>query len=79
MEKKDIRYTTYIQILEEELIPAMGCTEPIALAYGAAKAREILGDRPDRVKLEVSGSIIKNVKSEKTFAFFYVFMLKLGR
>ena len=63
MEKKDIRYTTYIQILKEELIPAMGCTEPIALAYGAAKAREILGSRPDRVKLEVSGSIIKNVKS----------------
>ena len=63
MDKKDLRYNTYIQILEEELIPAMGCTEPIALAYGAAKAREILGCRPDKVKLEVSGSIIKNVKS----------------
>lgn len=63
MENRDIRYKTYIQILEEELIPAMGCTEPIALAYGAAKAREILGCRPERVKLEVSGSIIKNVKS----------------
>ena len=63
MDKKDLRYHTYIQILEEELIPAMGCTEPIALAYGAAKAREILGYCPDKVKLEVSGSIIKNVKS----------------
>ena len=63
MEKRDIRYLTYIDILNEELIPAMGCTEPIALAYGAAKAREILGCQPDKVKLEVSGSIIKNVKS----------------
>ena len=63
MDKRDIRYLTYIDILNEELIPAMGCTEPIALAYGAAKAREILGCQPDKVKLEVSGSIIKNVKS----------------
>ena len=63
MDKKDIKYTAYVQVLQEELIPAMGCTEPIALAYGAAKAREILGCRPDHVKLEVSGSIIKNVKS----------------
>ncbi len=63
MDKKDIKYTAYVQVLQEELIPAMGCTEPIALAYGAAKAREILGSRPDHVKLEVSGSIIKNVKS----------------
>ncbi len=63
MDKNDMKYTAYVQVLKEELIPAMGCTEPIALAYGAAKAREILGCRPDRVKLEVSGSIIKNVKS----------------
>ena len=63
MDKKDTRYQAYISILEKELIPAMGCTEPIALAYAAAKAREILGRIPDRVRVEASGSIIKNVKS----------------
>ena len=63
MKKDDIRYETYIKILEEELVPAFGCTEPIALAYAAAKAREVLGAVPERVLLQVSGSIIKNVKS----------------
>lgn len=63
MEKSDIKYQSYIQILREELIPAMGCTEPIALAYAAAKAREVLGALPDRVHIGASGSIIKNVKS----------------
>lgn len=63
MKKDDIRYKTYIRILEEELVPAFGCTEPIALAYAAARAREVLGDIPDRVVLQVSGSIIKNIKS----------------
>lgn len=63
MDKKDMKYTAYKKILEEELVPAMGCTEPIALAYAAAKAREILGAFPERVLLQVSGSIIKNVKS----------------
>lgn len=63
MEKSDIKYQSYIQILNEELIPAMGCTEPIALAYAAAKAREILGAIPDQVAIGASGSIIKNVKS----------------
>lgn len=63
MEKSDPRYQAYIQILKEELIPAMGCTEPIALAYAAAVARKILGTMPDRVVVEASGSIIKNVKS----------------
>lgn len=63
MNRTDIRYRTYLQILEEELIPAMGCTEPIALAYAAAKARAVLGELPERVLLQVSGSIIKNVKS----------------
>lgn len=63
MEKTDERYGAYIQILEEELVPAMGCTEPIALAYAAAKAREVLGVIPDKVLIEASGSIIKNVKS----------------
>ena len=63
MEKKDPRYQAYIQILKEELIPAMGCTEPIALAYAAAVARKTLGEMPDKVVVEASGSIIKNVKS----------------
>lgn len=52
-----------IEILEEEIVPAEGCTEPVALAYVAAKAREILGETPDRLKIYVSGNMIKNVKS----------------
>lgn len=63
MTKDDIKYQAYVQILKEELIPAMGCTEPIALAYAAAKAREVLGCIPERVHIGASGSIIKNVKS----------------
>ena len=63
MERSDPRYQAYVEILKEELIPAMGCTEPIALAYAAAKAREVLGMLPESVQLQVSGSIIKNVKS----------------
>lgn len=63
MKRTDARYDAYVQILREELKPAMGCTEPIALAYAAAKAREVLGCLPDKVKVEASGSIIKNVKS----------------
>ena len=63
MEKTSEKYQAYVEILKEELVPAMGCTEPIALAYAAAKAREVLGCRPERVLIEASGSIIKNVKS----------------
>ena len=63
MTSVDPKYGAYISILKEELIPAMGCTEPIALAYGAAKAREVLGAMPDKVCIGASGSIIKNVKS----------------
>lgn len=63
MEKTDKRYHTYVQILKEELVPAMGCTEPIAIAYAAAKAKEVLGRMPDRVEIFVSNNIIKNVKS----------------
>ncbi|MFT4104998.1 MAG: L-serine ammonia-lyase, iron-sulfur-dependent, subunit alpha [Lacrimispora sp.] len=63
MEKTSQKYNTYVQILKEELLPAMGCTEPIALAYAAAVARNILGDIPDRVVAGASGSIIKNAKS----------------
>ena len=63
MEKSNVKYDAYIHILEEELVPAMGCTEPIAIAYGAAKGREVLGALPDQVVVEASGNIIKNVKS----------------
>lgn len=56
-------YAKYVQILHEELQPAMGCTEPIAIAYAAAKTRAVLGALPDRLLVEVSGNIIKNVKS----------------
>ncbi len=56
-------YESYIKILKEELVPAMGCTEPIALAYAAAKAKEVLGELPERIRVDASGSIIKNVKS----------------
>lgn len=63
MRRDDIRYRTYVQILEQELVPAMGCTEPIALAYCAAEARALLGCLPEAVIVEASGNIIKNVKS----------------
>ena len=53
----------YVAILEEELVLATGCTEPIAIAYAAAKLRETLGAVPERVRAEVSGNILKNVKS----------------
>ena len=64
MERTSHIYKAYVQILKEELIPAMGCTEPIAIAYAAAKAREVLGCMPDRVAIGVSNNIIKNVKSD---------------
>lgn len=63
MKRDEHLYDQYVKILEEELLPAMGCTEPIAIAYAAAKARELLGRLPDRLLVEVSGNIIKNVKS----------------
>ena len=63
MNRNDIIYETYVKILSRELVCAMGCTEPIALAYCAAKARSVLGCLPDRIKVEASGNIIKNVKS----------------
>ena len=63
MKKGDLLYQQFLNILEEELRPAMGCTEPIALAYAGAKARQVLGSIPDRVEITVSGNIIKNVKS----------------
>ncbi len=63
MKKNDKRYQAYVSILTEELVPAMGCTEPISIAYAAAKARKVLGEKPDRVVIEASDNIIKNVKS----------------
>ncbi len=63
MDRNSQTYRTYLQILEHELIPAMGCTEPIAVAYCAAIARKTLGCFPDKVEIEASGNIIKNVKS----------------
>ena len=63
MLQTDLRYRNYISILEEELRPAMGCTEPIAIAYAAAMARKTLGVMPERLLIEASGNIIKNVKS----------------
>lgn len=59
----NLNYNSYIAILGEELVPAMGCTEPAAIAYAGAKARELLGVMPVSAKISVSGNIIKNVKS----------------
>lgn len=56
-------YDEYLEILREELVPALGCTEPIAIAYGAAKAREVLGCLPESIVVRCSGNIIKNVKA----------------
>ena len=63
MHRSDPRYPAYIAILRAHLIPAMGCTEPIAIAYAAAVARRALGLLPERVQVLVSGNIIKNAKS----------------
>ncbi len=63
MDRSSITYQTYVKILERELVCAMGCTEPIALAYCAAKARAELGELPDRIEIQASGNIVKNVKS----------------
>ena len=63
MEKTDCKYQMFVEILKRELVPATGCTEPIALAYCAAKARAALGAIPERVRIEASGNVVKNVKS----------------
>ena len=63
MKHSDVKYAQYLEILREELIPAMGCTEPIAMAYAAAKARQVLGKMPEKIDIVISGNIIKNVKS----------------
>ena len=63
MDKNCHTYQAYVDILRRELVPAMGCTEPIAIAYCAAKARAALGTLPDQITVAASGNIIKNVKS----------------
>ena len=49
----------FVSILKEELVPATGCTEPIAIAYCAAKMRQVLGALPEKILVEVSGNILK--------------------
>ncbi|MDO4273125.1 MAG: L-serine ammonia-lyase, iron-sulfur-dependent, subunit alpha [Eubacteriales bacterium] len=55
-------YANYLNILKHELVPALGCTEPIAIAYASAKATKVLGEFPDTIEMSCSGNIIKNVK-----------------
>ena len=55
-------YDAYVAILKTELVPALGCTEPIAIAFAAAKARDVLGSFPETVRVEASGNIVKNVQ-----------------
>ena len=63
MKREDNIYQIYVQSLKEELVTAMGCTEPIAISYAAARARAVLGELPEKIVVKASGSIIKNVKS----------------
>ncbi|WP_148408951.1 serine dehydratase subunit alpha family protein [Murimonas intestini] len=56
-------YENFTEVLKHELVPALGCTEPIAIAFTAAKAREVLGHMPEKMKVSCSGNIVKNVKS----------------
>ncbi|WP_028880218.1 serine dehydratase subunit alpha family protein [Terasakiella pusilla] len=63
MQAPSLIFQNYLEILKQELVPATGCTEPIAIAYAAAKARDVLGEIPDRAHIQVSGNIIKNTKS----------------
>ena len=62
MQKNDCTYDSYVKILNAELVPAMGCTDPIVIAYCAAKAKKVLGCMPDKVDLQVSGNLVKNAK-----------------
>lgn len=55
-------YKNYLDILKQELVPALGCTEPIAIACAAAKASRLLGSFPESLEMKLSGNIIKNVK-----------------
>ena len=62
MTKDNLKYSAFIDILKEELVPAMGCTEPIALAYGAAKAREVLGTMPEKVSLVPAAALLRMLR-----------------
>ena len=62
MEKHDSTYEAYCKILHAELVPAMGCTDPIVIAFCAAKAKEVLGCMPEKTELQVSGNLVKNAK-----------------
>ena len=57
------KYQTYLKLLQEELVPAMGCTEPISIAYAVAQTRHLLGETPISGKLAISANIVKNAKS----------------
>lgn len=59
---KSLRNQSFLSVLRNELVPALGCTEPIAIAYVSAKARDVLGQFPDRMEILCSGNIVKNVK-----------------
>ena len=63
MDRNSASYARYVATLKRELVPALGCTEPIAVAYAAAKAVQVLENFPDELLAECSGNIIKNVKS----------------
>lgn len=63
MDRTDGLYQSFLNVLQEELVPAMGCTEPVAIAYAAARARDVLGEPPRGVTIELSDNIIKNVHS----------------
>lgn len=62
MTQTEKRNRDFAAALKRELVPALGCTEPIAIAYTAAKAKEVLGEMPERIEMFCSGNIIKNVK-----------------
>jgi len=55
-------YKAFLELLKEELVPALGCTEPIAIAFAAAKCRSVLGSFPQNIKFGCSGNIVKNVQ-----------------
>ena len=59
-------YENHLTILRSELVMALGCTEPIAIAYAAAKARQLLGEMPERCVVSCSGNIVKNVIDRKS-------------
>ena len=59
---KKTTYRAYTAILQHELMPALGCTEPIAVAFASAKARQVLGRMPEKLVAQCSGNIIKNIK-----------------